>query len=185
MNLHFDQPAFLWLALPCVAFALASWWWLDTMDRLRRAVVVGLRLMLLVCLLVMLAGPRTVREHNNLTVIGVLDLSGSVKRFAQLPAPPELGRRSNVEYLRAWFRRATQTKAPDDRFGLIVFDGTATVISVPVTGRYIDDNLDVNVLEGTNIAEAVRLALAMFPADTAKRIVLVSDGNETMVCIRR
>src|SRR5690606_116853 len=32
---------------------------------------------------------------------------------------------------------------------------------------------------GTNIAEAVRLGLAMFPADTAKRLVLVTDGNET------
>ncbi len=180
MNVHFDQPGILLAGLLCVPLAVASWWWLAMMDPLRRSVVVMLRTGLLLCLVVMLAGPRTVREHNDLTVIGVLDLSGSVKRFAQLPEDPDLGRPSNVEYLRQWFRRATQTKAPDDRFGLIVFDGMATVVSVPVRGRYVDDNLDVSVLEGTNIAEAVRLALAMFPADTARRIVLISDGNETM-----
>ena len=56
------------------------------MDRLRRTVVVGLRTVVLLCLIVMLAGPRTVREHNDLTVIGVVDLSGSVKRFACLGA---------------------------------------------------------------------------------------------------
>jgi uncharacterized membrane protein len=48
-----------------------------------------------------------------------------------------------------------------------------------VTGDYIDDNLDVRVLEGTNIADGIRMALALFPADAGKRIVLVSDGNET------
>ena len=70
-------------------------------------------------------GPTTTSD-DDLTVIGVLDLSGSVKQFAQLPPVPDLGRPSTVEYLRRWFRQATQTRAADDRFGLIVFDGEAT-----------------------------------------------------------
>ena len=41
-------------------------------------------------------------------------------------------------------------------------------------------DVDVSILEGTNIAEAIQLGLAMFPADTSKRLVLVSDGNETI-----
>ena len=179
MSLRFDQPAILLLGLAVAALAVFSWRWLATMDRLRRTVVVSLRSVVLLSLVVMLAGPRTVREHNDLTVIGVLDLSGSVKQFAQLPPVPDLGRPSTVEYLRRWFRQATQTRAADDRFGLIVFDGEATVISVPVRGEYVDDNLDVSIADGTNIAGAIRLALAMFPADTARRIVLVSDGNQT------
>ena len=179
MNLRFDQPAFLALALVLPPLAVLSWRWLSTMDRFRRAMVIGLRVTLGLCLIVMLAGPRTVREHNDLTVIGVLDLSGSVKQFAELPAMEDLGRLSSIEYIRRWFRQATQTRAPDDRFGLIVFDGEATVISVPVRGEYVDDNLDVSIADGTNIADAIRLALAMFPAGTARRIVLVSDGNQT------
>ena len=179
MNLRFDQPELLGLGLLCVPLAVLGWRSLTTMDRLRRTTVLLLRTAVILALVVMLAGPRTVREHHNLTVIGVLDLSGSVQRFAQLSGRADSQWRSNVEHLREWFRLATQTKAPDDRFGLIVFDGRATVISVPVKGPYIDDNLDVRVLEGTNIADAIQLALAMFPADTGKRIVLVSDGNET------
>ncbi len=180
MNLRFDQPGFLWLALLVVPLVLASWPVLATMDRLRRATVIGIRSALIILLAVTLAGPRTVREHDELTVIGILDLSGSVKRFAALADDEDLGSISTVEYLRSWFRDATAARTRDDRFGLIVFDGKATVISVPVRGEYVDDNLDVSVLDGTNIAEAIRLALAMFPADSARRIVLVSDGNETM-----
>ena len=39
----------------------------------------------------------------------------------------------------------------------------------------------MSMVEGTNIAEAIALGLAMFPADTARRLVLVTDGNETRV----
>jgi uncharacterized membrane protein len=179
VNLRFDQPELLLLGLLGLPLAALGWRWLASLDRLRRFTVLLLRTALIVSLAVILAGPRTIREHDHLTVIGVLDLSGSVKRFAQLPEDPQLQRPSNVEYLRRWFRQATATRTPDDRFGLVVFDGRATVISVPVTGDYIDDNLDVRVLPGTNIADGIRMALALFPADTGKRIVLVSDGNET------
>ena len=179
VNVVFDQPGLLWLSLLVVPIVGLGWRALTALDRLRRSVVLGLRAAVLLTLVVMLAGPRSVREHHDVTVIGVLDLSGSVRRFATLPEIPDLERRSNAEFLRRWFRTATQTKAPDDRFGLIVFDGKATVISVPVRGKYVDDNLDVKILPGTNIAEAIRMALALFPAHTARRIVLVSDGNET------
>ena len=180
MNLRFDQPELLLLGLLGIPLAVLGWRWLSGMDPLRRGVVILLRVGLIVALSVMLAGPRTIQEHDDLTVIGLLDVSGSIARFAQLPEIPELGRRSNLEYMRRWFRVATNTKAPDDRFGLIVFDGKATVISVPTKGDYIDDDLDVRIMDGTNLAESITLALAMFPAQTAKRLVLVSDGNETI-----
>lgn len=180
MNLRFDQPEFLLLGLLGIPLAVLGWRWLSGLDPLRRGVVTSLRVGLFVALTVMLAGPRTIQEHDDLTVIGLLDVSGSIARFAQLPEIPELGRRSNLEYLRRWFRAATNTKAPDDRFGLIVFDGKATVISVPTKGDYIDDDLDVRIMDGTNLADSITLALAMFPAQTAKRLVVVSDGNETI-----
>ncbi len=180
MNLRFDQPELLLLSLLGIPLAVLGWRWLSELDPMRRSVVTLLRVGLLTTLAVILAGPRTIQEHDDLTVIGLLDISGSIARFAQLPEIPELGRRSNLEYLRRWFRAATQNKAPDDRFGLIVFDGKATVISVPTKGDYIDDDLDVRTMEGTNLAESITLALAMFPAQTAKRLVLISDGNETI-----
>ena len=36
--------------------------------------------------------------------------------------------------LRDWFRAAVDTKTPDDRFGLVVFDGDAIAVSAPTPG---------------------------------------------------
>jgi len=179
VNFRFDQPELLLLALLAIPVALVGWRALNGFDWLRRWTVIVIRTAVIALAAVLLAGPRFMQAHDHLTVIGVLDVSGSVRRFADLPEIPDLGDRTNMEYLRWWFREATQTRTPDDRFGLIVFDGRAVAISAPRTGDYADDRLDATIVEGTNIAEAIRLGLAMFPADTSKRLVLVSDGNET------
>ncbi len=189
LSLRFEQPLFLLLALLAIPLIWLGWRaMVNNTDALRRNVALSLRTLLLLMLAFMLAGPHYLRQHDQLTVIGLLDISGSVQRFANLGAldnivtnnaASPLARRSNIEYLRQWFRQATQTKLPDDRFGLVVFDGRAIAVSAPTTTEYVDDNLDTPISPGTNIAEAVRLGLAMFPADTAKRLVLVTDGNET------
>jgi hypothetical protein len=176
---QFDQPGFLFLALLAIPILLFGWRAMAAGDPLRRGVVLVLRTAIVLALAMMLSGLHLVRSHDQLTVIGLLDVSGSVQRFADLPAIEELNTRSNIEYLRRWFRQATQTREPDDRFGLVVFDGRAIAVSAPTRSDYVDDNLDVSMIDGTNIAEAVRLGLAMFPADTSRRLVLVSDGNET------
>jgi Ca-activated chloride channel homolog len=196
-DLRFDHPEFLLLGLVLVPLLWFGWHALQTTDRLRRWTSLGLRTVLMLALTIVLAGPHKSKTHDHITVIGVLDISGSVQRFGNLPPlseivkpdshtteqnqtePDAASHRSNIAYLRQWFRLATRIKEPDDRFGLVVFDGKASAISAPTKGRYVDDNLDVSLAQGTNIADAVRLAIAMFPADTSKRIVLVSDGNET------
>jgi len=191
VTLRFDQPWFLLLGLLAVPMILLGWRAMRHGDALRRATALTLRTLVLLLLAAMMAGPHLRREHQHLTVIGLLDISGSVRRFADLPdiiepnggatstsSQPALTK-STVQKLRQWFRIATDTREPDDRFGLVVFDGEAIAISAPTRGEYTDDNLDTSIAPGTNIAEAVRLGLAMFPADTAKRLVLVTDGNET------
>ena len=190
LNLRFDQPAFLLLGLLVIPLLVIGWRAMSMSDHLRRGTALGLRAALLLIMTFLLAGPHMLREHDHMTVIGLLDISGSVQRFGNLPAISELAanpddpttqpqRRSNIEYLRNWFRQAAQLRESDDRFGLVVFDGKAIAISAPTRGEYVDDNLDIAMAQGTNIAEAVRLGLALFPPDTAKRLVLVSDGNQT------
>ena len=181
-DLRFEYPEFLLLALLAIPLAVAGWVALRTMDKLRRAVSIGLRALLIIAIAAALAGPHTVRVHDHVTVIGVLDVSGSIRRFAQVPEIAALEgeeARTTIQSLRAWFREATKSRGPMDRFGLIVFDGEASVVSAPSRGEYVDDNIDLVRLEGSNIAEAIRLAVAMLPPDTARRIVLVTDGNET------
>jgi len=194
VSLRFDQPWFLLLGLLAVPMVLLGWRAMRNGDALRRFTALALRTLVLLLMAAMMAGPHLRREHRHLTVIGLLDISGSVRRFAELPdvidpadaagattasgTQPALTK-STVEKLRQWFRVATDLREPDDRFGLVVFDGEAIALSAPTRGPYTDDNLDTSIAPGTNIAEAVRLGLAMFPADTAKRLVLVTDGNET------
>ncbi|MDY7110581.1 MAG: VWA domain-containing protein, partial [Planctomycetota bacterium] len=183
MNVHFDQPVLLWLALLIIPLVVIGRQSMSGANVARRLSALSLRVLVFAALVLMLAGLHVRREHDSLTVIGLLDVSGSVRRFAQPPISDDAdaaGRRSYLEYLRQWFREATQTKAPDDRFGLVVFDGEAVAIAAPTTGPYAADDLDVRTVPGTSIADAIRLGLAMFPADTARRLVLVSDGNETM-----
>lgn len=181
-DLRFEHPEFLLIALLIVPLALVGWWGLKSMDRVRRVTSIALRGLLVLAIAIALAGPHTVRSHDDVTVIGVVDVSGSVRRFAHLPEIGALSQESaqtTMQAVRAWFRKATETRRPMDRFGLVVFDGEATVISAPTRGDYIDDNLDLVRMDGTNIAEGIRLALALLPPDTARRLVLMTDGNET------
>lgn len=180
MTIYFDHPEYLLIALLAVPLVIVGWLTMRNMDLLRKVLSLGLRAVLLAGLSVMLASPHIAREHHRVTVIGLLDISTSVRRFAELPAETEPGSQSYVDYLRQWFRAATNIKADDDRFGLIVFDGRAAAISTPTARQHFDDTIGVQMVEGTNIAEAIQLGLAMFPADTARRLVLVSDGNETL-----
>ena len=67
---------------------------------------------------------------------------------------------------------------------MIVFGREATIEHPP----FADEIRSVGMLESlfelrtdaTNIASALKLAQASFPEDTAKRIVIVTDGNENL-----
>ncbi|HRQ75694.1 MAG TPA: VWA domain-containing protein [Phycisphaerales bacterium] len=181
MNLRFEQPELLMLGVLAVPLAILGLRAMAGMDAVRKWAAVGLRVALLLLVVVVLAGPHSLREHNHMTVIAVVDISGSIRRFADLPPVDETGRQDTIASLRKWVREATsEGRRPGDRVGLVAFDGQAIAISSPTAGDYIDDNLDLPTVDGTNIAEAIRLATAMMPGDTGRRIVLITDGNETI-----
>lgn len=156
---------------------------MNAMGAARRVTSIALRTALLLALAIALAGPNLVREHDQLTVIGVVDVSGSIRRFADVPAINENQsaeqRRSNIEKLHQWLTQAVETRQPRDQVGLIAFDGEAVAVAAPRDDDLADVSLDISIMEGTNIEQAVRLGLALFPPDTARRLALVSDGNET------
>ena len=91
MFVTFDQPAFLLLSLLIVPLLVIGWRSTLGMDRYRRYLAVSLRGLLTFSLCVMLSGPHWRQVHDHMTVIGLLDISGSVQRFANLPEIPELG----------------------------------------------------------------------------------------------
>ena len=179
MSLRLDEPVMLLFLLTCIPVL-----WLGIkhihMKNTRKVTVLLARVILLTLLTLMLAGASIEKETRTTTVIGIIDVSGSVRDFVRLPAVPEKGYgHSNLEYLRWWMRQAIKNRGPDDRFGLIVFDGSTYVVSTPTKGKYDDEHLDIRLTDGTDLEQALRLAMAMFPPDSTRRIILVSDGNET------
>ena len=94
-----------------------------------------------------------------------------------LSIPPEQ-REAMLKYVNAAVR---QHREKDDRVGVIVF-GRDAAIEVPP----FDDDVQMAKIETTvnpeytNLAAAMKLAQATFPEDAAKRVVVVSDGNQNL-----
>jgi len=169
-RLSFDSPGYLLL----LALVPAVWWWsfrrLVVLGPLRRCVALALRSLVILLIVFALAGVQMVRVSDRLTVIYLLDQSLSI---------PADRRQAMVEFVNAAIRAHRQG---EDRAGVIVFAREAAIEippfhdTVQVSTR-IESPLDP---EYTDLAAAIRLAQASFPEDAAKRIVIVSDGNENL-----
>jgi hypothetical protein len=130
----FDQPAWFWALVALAPITLIGLRWFVSMTRLRRWSAVIARLSLTALILALLAGAHGVRETDRLAVVGVLDISGSVRRFAQGPAGIDGKPRDAIEASRDFFLRAMQERGPDDLAGLVVFDGRALAVASPTRG---------------------------------------------------
>ena len=188
---RFDHPEYLLLLL--LAAPLAWWGWrtLNTLEPLRRGLAVGLRVVVLTLLVLVLAGVQARREHDDLTVVAVVDQSPSIRIFGATepfvaapagdgdpaPAGPTAVQRSVRDYLA---RAGEDDRRPDDRFAMVVYDERATLLKRPGPGVRVDDAPEVAVREGTDTARAIEWAMAAkSDAGNALRMVLVSDGNDT------
>ena len=67
-----------------------------------------------------------------------------------------------------------------DKAGVIVFGRDAAVEAPPLEGELsLPGRFETTVdREATDLASALRLAQAVFPPDAAKRVVIISDGNQ-------
>lgn len=178
--IRIEHPEVLWLLLLAIPLAAAGWWALSSSDRFRKGVIVAMRVAVFMLLVLVLAGLSREQRHDQLTVIGLADISGSVRHFASLPPVDPKSPPDSLASIRKWFRDATENRRSGDRFGLIVFDGAARAVTAPTIAlHYQDHPFDVHQREGSNLAQAIEFGLAMFPPDSARRLVLFSDGVET------
>ncbi|MHC5025750.1 MAG: VWA domain-containing protein [Planctomycetota bacterium] len=178
MNYVLDHPWMLLGGLVVIPMVGAGWLLLRSTDVVKRIVVLGLRAALMLIIVVLLAGPRAVREDDRMTVVGVLDISDSVRRFATPLATADDPEAPILGQLETWFDAATSDRRTGDRAGLVVFDGRSTALRLPDT-RPGGADIDVGAQPGTNIADAVNLGLSLLPAAGPRRLVLMSDGNQT------
>src|SRR5262245_50173164 len=167
MGVRFDTPAWLVLLVPLLGLT----WLLHLAARRRlgtrrRAIALVLRTVVLSALVFALAGFQLVLPVDRLSTVFVVDLSDSVG---------ESGREDALAFL----RETLKAMPHDDQAGIVAFGEDALVEHLPDELHDIDRLHSTPVKSATDIGAALRLASAVFPDATQKRIVLISDGNDT------
>ncbi|MEX2219048.1 MAG: VWA domain-containing protein [Phycisphaerales bacterium] len=179
MSVTFEHPAWLLLILLAIPIAWAGLRWFSSMSRARRLSAVLLRVTVIALVSAMLAGASSIRRTDRIAVIGVVDVSSSVRMFAALGPDADGKPRDPLRLAQDLFARAALDRGPDDLLGLVVFDGRSLAVAAPTRGDIADRTLDFRMAEGTDIASALRYAAALIPPGASGRLVLISDGNQT------
>ncbi len=158
-----------WLVLIPLVLPPLVWWSyrsLAGLGPIRRALAIVFRTAVITLVVLALAELQTVWKSDRLATIFLLDVSNSIPADQQKLA---------LDYI----TEASKRRWKDDLAGLVVF-GKEPRVEVPPAPS------ELNLLgyesmvdhENTDLGAAVKLALASFPQDTARRIVVLSDGNE-------
>jgi uncharacterized membrane protein len=155
--------ALLLLALPLVIYL---GWPRAAYRRRRDTVSVLLRALIVALVVLALAGLQLNRPADRLATVFLVDVSDSMGAEAQAAQL-------------AYIQDALQAMGPDDAAGVVAFGAE------PVTERPVSPAREVSALQSapppgaTDLAAAVRHGLALFPEDTARRLVILSDGRAT------
>ncbi|HET7677085.1 MAG TPA: VWA domain-containing protein [Candidatus Limnocylindrales bacterium] len=167
MGVTFAEPLALWLLLPTLGLTLLlSRAARHHLSRRRRAVGLALRAAVITALVFALAGLQLALPIDRLTTVFVVDLSDSVGTA---------GRAAALDFV----REAIEDAPDGDRAGIVAFGRQALVERLPGEPQELERIASVPVRNATDVGAALRLAAALFPDETQKRIVLVSDGNDT------
>lgn len=173
-QIGFNRPEYLVL----LAVLPVLWFWsfrsLAGLGRVRRMVILLLTSSVVALLVAALAEVQLQQISDRVTVIYLLDQSESIPSFQREAmmryVKQEVGRHRNHER--------------GDRAGVIVFGRDPAIeippfpADVPDFGK-LESMFDVGT-DATNLAAALKMAQAMYKEDTAKRVVLVTDGNENI-----
>ena len=165
--LAFSDPVWLWLALPAVALVAVGWLAAArVLPRGRRIASLVIRLLIVGCVVGALAGTRLALASDRLSVVFLVDASASMVD-------------ATSEELLSFARAAVEKMPEGDTAGVVVFGANALVDRLPSQLTELQAPASVPVVGATDIAAAVRLASAIFPAGTQQRLILLSDGNDT------
>lgn len=173
LRLGFDYPAFL-ILLGVIPFLWAiSFRRLAALGPIRRWVALGFRTAVILVIVAALAGIQLVWVTDRTTVVYLLDQSDSI---------PAARRRQMLDYAIASVKRHRDVSR-EDRAGLVIFGREASIEIPPFDDeipplRRLDSYLGKT--DATNLEAALKLAQAAMPEDSKRRIVILSDGNETV-----
>jgi uncharacterized membrane protein len=163
---------FVLLAIPIVLLGVRS---LTGLGPVRKWVAIGTRLLVIALLVLILGGVRWQRQHKDLEVVFLRDVSQSAEQVTDHPGKDVLD--GIVDYLNVVARR--DDKPANDRVGVISFDNAATIDALPNPSLGLGTAAIRDTGSGTNVAASIQLALATMSKDVMHRFVLLWDGNAT------
>jgi hypothetical protein len=182
------QPWWLLTLFVLPAIVFLSYRSLAGLGSVRRWLAIGLRCALIVLLTLALAEVRLRRQQDNITVLFVVDRSLSIpEEYDAGPQADSLRVDRRWDRVEKFINDSVKLRGAAHKFdlaGLILF-GRRPRLELPPSNapsfnfdlKYSASPIDGNY---TDIAAALKLALASFPEGTGKRIVLISDGNENL-----
>lgn len=170
MDISFERPWFLILIPIVIGLLIFSMRYMIAQNKKTRIGQVVIRSILATALVLALAQVSIKWVGRDVTTIFVVDVSDSV--------------REQREEVIQFVNDAVENKGKHDYVGVIAFGSDSRVeqfISQDIS--FSEFQTDVSS-EATDLEEAINIALAEMPEDSAKRIVLITDGNENEGNIR-
>ncbi len=166
MNIDWNTPLWL-LLLPLVWFGI---WQTAKKSGLLQNFAGKMQSILrtIVCtvLILALAAPSLAWQTKNGTTIFAIDRSASVK--------------GSEEEMKAFLQEVEESGAEKEKTALLTFGKGTAIEQSPALGNHLTaDFVSKTKDSGSEIGSALQTAAGLFPKNGTKRIVLLSDGNET------
>lgn len=163
MAISFQNPWALGLLLPA---ALFLWRYSGRSRYLKEArpLVLACRSLLLCLLILALAQPSLVKSFTGQSVVFLVDQSRSVE---------------NSPDFTGWINESLSSAKPEDQGAVLSFARRSQLLK-PFTMERLAAGSTADVdPDFTGIEAALKAAYSLFPADSNRRIILISDGLET------
>ena len=164
--MSFTAPWVLLLLLAIPAAVIIGWP-RRRFQRVRGWASLLLRLLILSLVILALAGASVVRASDQLAVVFLLDRSDSIGAGA---------RQAQEDYL----REALAAMPPGDQAAVVAFGANALVERPMSEGGDLNPLRSTPLSGNTDLEEAIALGTALFPENAARRLVVLSDGNQTI-----
>ena len=170
---YFAQPWWLLLgllAIPAVGLGIRSW---ATLGTTRRILTLLLRVLVILLLAAIMARLTRGEKNDDVTVIAIVDKSLSI--------PQQLKQQTITDLKTKLKSIEEQTKNQNTKKHLGVVDiAEASIITrLPSGGLDLPERNTILMGEHTDLAEGVSMAMAITPPESATRLLIISDGNQT------
>jgi uncharacterized membrane protein len=165
--LTFEQPLLLLLLLPIGLLVFLAWRRMSLpFPKTQRYMILACRLALFTLIVSALAGLTLSLPVSHQSVVFVGDISASTT--------PQRA------FIEQWINNAIRHKRPDDQVGIVAVGRNALVeqsVNTQINFSQFESTPDTSY---TDLAAGLRLAAAILPTDSERRIVLLTDGQQNL-----